>query len=144
MKRREIGIGIVVDRAGRILICKRRIDQPLGGLWEFPGGKLEAGETIEQCIVREIEEETGLRVRPTRPLEAIEHAYEDVYVCLRPWMCEVLDHGQAGPDGPDGQSGQGGARAIECDEVRWVEASDLSAYPFPPANAPLLRTLTPS
>src|SRR5438094_906042 len=66
MKRIEVAIAVVV-RDGRVLICRRRDDDPvLGGYWEFPGGKLEPGETIEQCLVRELEEEVSIAVRPER------------------------------------------------------------------------------
>src|SRR6185312_6787763 len=81
MKRVDVVIGIVV-RDGTILICQRQRSDALAGYWEFPGGKLEPGETIEQCLARELREELAIIARPIEPLAVIEHDYPHVQVRL--------------------------------------------------------------
>jgi mutator protein MutT len=125
MKCVDVDIAIVTNGV-YVLICRRRDDAPLGGFWEFPGGKREPGETSEVCVIREVYEEVGIEVRPTRPLDVIEHAYPDVCVRLHPHVCEHV---------------AGDARAIECQEVRWVEPAALRDYRFPPANDALIERL---
>ncbi|HEX8911870.1 MAG TPA: 8-oxo-dGTP diphosphatase MutT [Humisphaera sp.] len=127
MKRVEVVIGIVRD-GERVLICRRRADNPvLPGYWEFPGGKVESGETREDALRRELSEELQIDVRPTASLEPIEHAYPTAVVTLWPYVCELLG---------------GTPTAVGCAEVRWVRPADLPTYEFPPANADLIRGLS--
>jgi mutator protein MutT len=122
MKRVEVAIAVVF-RDGLVLICRRRDDdEVLGGYWELPGGKLEPNETIERCVVREVEEEVGVEVRPVLALNVIEYEYPTVRVRLHPYVCEHV---------------RGEPRAIG----RWVSASALGEYRFPPANDGLLGEL---
>lgn len=114
----QIAVG-VIWRRGRILIARRREDQMLGGLWEFPGGKREPGETLEETCRREIREETGLRVRVGRRLAVVAHAYSHFSVTLTAYRCEWL---------------AGVAHARSADEVKWIRVRDLPIYPFPSAN----------
>ncbi len=118
----------VVRRAGRILIAKRPAGKHLAGFWEFPGGAVEPGETAEEAVKRELREELGLDVVVTGRGEAIDWDYGDKQVHLDVFICEA----------PAGEP-----RAIQCDEVRWVEPRELPDYRFPPANASLLRLLAP-
>lgn len=122
MEQIEAAIAVVV-RAHKILVCQRKADDTLGGYWEFPGGKCEAGETLEQCLARELHEELAIRATPTRRLTPIEHEYPGVRVRLHPFVCDFLD---------------GELQLIECQDAQWVNAESLMQYRFPPANDSLL------
>jgi 8-oxo-dGTP diphosphatase len=116
----------VVRRGGKILIAKRPAGKHLAGFWEFPGGAVEPGETAEQAVVRELREELGLEVTVTGRGGALDWDYGTKQVHLDVFLCE------AAPGEP---------KAIQCDEVRWVEPAELRRFRFPPANAPLLERL---
>ncbi len=125
----EVAIGVthrLHPATGRpeVLISRRAKDGVLGGYWEFPGGKLDPGESAEACVVRELREELGVEVRPTSAMEPIEHTYAHAHVVLRPFYCEHLG---------------GEPRAIEVDDWVWAELQSLDDYEFPPANAALLK-----
>lgn len=113
----------IVQREGRILICQRRHDAPLGGYWEFPGGKREPGESLEQCAARELFEEVAIRARMIRPLSVIEHDYPAARVRLHPFLCEH-------------ESGE--AQLLACQDARWIVPEELRDYRFPPANETLI------
>lgn len=121
----DVAIAIIVHE-GQILICQRRAKGPLGGFWEFPGGKQEPGETPEQCLRREISEELGITVRPLQPLEPIEWQYPTVAVRLHPFLCELT-------------GGEPAAHAAQ--EIAWVKPAALLEYTFPPANRQLIASL---
>lgn len=123
MKRVDAAIAVVV-RGGRILICQRKSRDTFGGYWEFPGGKCEAGETLEQCLHRELREEVDITARPVATLSAISHNYPHVQLTLHPFLCEHV---------------AGEPRLIECQAARWIDPSELCNYQFPPANESLLR-----
>jgi len=123
---KQIGVGVVWDAQGRILIDRRPAQGLLGGLWEFPGGKLEAGERVEDCIRREIAEEIGIAVEPGERLMAIEHAYTHYRVTLNVHHCRYLS---------------GEPQALGCDEVRWVAPEQLPQFPFPKANTQIVDAL---
>ncbi|MGH7213746.1 MAG: 8-oxo-dGTP diphosphatase MutT [Tepidisphaeraceae bacterium] len=125
MKHLEVAIAIV-SRNGQVLICQRNDDVPLPNYWEFPGGKIERGETPEACAAREVMEETGIRVRPMRALEIIEHTYPDTHVRLHPFLC---DHESGEP------------HALQCKATRWVTPEALGDHRFPPANDRLIKDL---
>lgn len=117
----------VVRRDGKVLIAKRPAGKHLAGYWEFPGGRVEAGETAEQAVVREMREETGIEIRVAGRLDPIDWDYGHKKVHLDVFLCDWV---------------QGEPRAIACDEVKWVEVGQLSRFEFPPANAALIRQLT--
>lgn len=126
MKTVDVALGIVVNE-GRLLVCRRGEDNPvLGGFWEFPGGKKEPGETIEECLHRELAEELGIEVAPIGHLPAAEHAYPAVKVRLHSFLCRLTS---------------GDPRPIGCQQVRWVRPEELDHFPFPPANAHLLEAV---
>lgn len=110
----------------RVLITRRRAEQVLGDYWELPGGKLEADESPEQAVVRELREEVGIEVRPIAPLPCVEHAYEHATVRLLPFVCRRV---------------QGVARPIDVAAVRWVAPGELGAYHFPAASLPVIDAL---
>lgn len=123
---KQIGVAVIWNEQGQILIDRRRQEGLLGGLWEFPGGKLEPGETIEACIQREILEELGIEIEVGDHLITIDHAYTHFHVTLNVYHCRHL---------------LGEPQPIECDEVRWVELHELDQFPFPKANVTIIEAL---
>jgi A/G-specific adenine glycosylase len=121
-----IGVAVIWNDQGNILIDRRRPEGLLGGLWEFPGGKIEPGETIEDCIKREILEELGIEIEVGDHLITIDHAYTHFRVTLAVHHCRH-------------QSGE--PQPIECDEVRWVTLDEIDQYPFPKANVQIIEAL---
>jgi A/G-specific adenine glycosylase len=126
---KEIGVAVIWNDQQQILIDRRKSDGLLGGLWEFPGGKVEAGETIEACIQREIQEELGIEIEVGDRLIVVDHTYTHFKVRLNVHHCRYV---------------RGEPQAIACDEVRWVELSDLDQYPFPKANLQIIQALKTS
>ena len=119
----DIAVGVIFDGRGRILIARRDEAQMLGGLWEFPGGKLETGESAEQAVVREVREETGLEIAVLAPIATIRHAYSHFKITLQAFRCRKLG-GRLKPDLPR--------------PMKWVKPEELADYPFPRANQKLL------
>lgn len=113
----------VIRRAGKILIAQRPADKHQGGLWEFPGGKVESGEPLVEALRRELQEELGIVLRASRPLIRIRHDYPDKSVCLDVHEVTAFD---------------GEAHGREGQPVRWVSPDELTAYQFPAANLPIL------
>ena len=113
----------IVVRDRLVLICQRKDDDALGGYWEFPGGKCELGETLEQCLARELREEIDITATPAQRLATIEHDYPDALVRLHPFVCRHVE---------------GEPKLIECQDARWIEPAALRDYQFPPANETLL------
>ncbi len=116
----------VIHRKGRYLVTRRRPDAHLGGLWEFPGGKREAGESLEACLRRELREELNVEITAPRLLRVIRHDYPDHSVELHFFSCEL-----AGSD----------LRSLETDGVRWVLPGELSGLEFPPADRSLIEAI---
>jgi len=117
----------IIVRRGRYLIAQRRADAALGGLWEFPGGKCRVGETMEQCLEREILEELGVRVTVRSLERRLRHAYDHGLIDLHFYRCDLAE-GEPAPLG--------------CQALRWVAPDELPAYAFPPANRPLIDELS--
>ena len=125
----NVAIGVLAEWQGNIwhvLIAKRRPGGVLGGFWEFPGGKIEAGEAPKDCLVREFMEELGIVVKVGEPLQAIEHTYPHGDVKIQPFYCTRLRH--------EPQDRQ-------VVEHRWVPAAELCRFRFPPANQSLLESI---
>ncbi len=123
MKRIDAAIAIVT-RGGKVLVCQRKDDDTFGGYWEFPGGKQEAGETLEQCLARELMEELNIRARPIIALTPVVHDYPQVMLRLHPFLCE---HESGEPE------------LLECQATRWINPIQLRDYRFPPANESLIE-----
>ena len=119
---------VLLDANGRILIAKRPQGRPLAGLWEFPGGKVEAGETPEHALIRELGEELGLDIAASdlAPLTFASHAYPDFHLLMPLFVCRKW---------------RGTPRAREGQELAWVRPSRLGDYPMPPADVPLIALL---
>jgi A/G-specific adenine glycosylase len=121
-----IGVAVIWNEQGQILIDKRPAKGLLGGLWEFPGGKLEANETIKECIRREIREELAIEVEVGSHLITLEHAYTHFRVTLNVYHCRHLS---------------GEPQPLECDEIRWVTLDEIEQFPFPKANEKIIAAL---
>ena len=115
----------LVDRDGRVLIARRPEGKPMAGLWEFPGGKVDHGETPEMALIRELEEELGIRVpaRCLAPLTFASHAYEEFHLLMPLYVCRNWD---------------GAVTAREGQELKWVRPARLRDYDMPPADEPLV------
>lgn len=116
----------VIRKESQLLITQRKSDDSFGGLWEFPGGKLHPGETLEEALAREIQEELGIAITVGLKLKVIEHRYPNRTLRLHCFSCEIL---------------RGEPRAIECAAWRWVTAPELAQFRFPPASGPILDVL---
>ncbi len=113
----------VIKRNGKYLIQKRPSTGLLAGLWEFPGGKREPRETLEEALAREVREELGVEVRAARPLVTVRHAYTEYRVTLHAFACDIVGEPKADPK-----------------RLRWVAPKDLHRYPFPSGTARILGT----
>ena len=122
----HVAVGVIFDEAGQILITRRAPASHQGGLWEFPGGKVESGESLEQALSRELKEELGIVVGATSPLLQVEHDYGDKAVLLD--VCVVWDF-------------SGRARGEEGQAMAWVVLADLANYEFPAANKPIITAI---
>ena len=123
--RLEVVGALIFDAEGRILACRRPPEDVWGGWWEFPGGKVDAGERPRQALVREIAEELQLDVVPERIVASLNHEYDDRHVSLDIWNCGVIDPKLVNP--------------IEHDEVRWLDRGSLDSVKWLPADEPLIR-----
>lgn len=122
----HVAVGVVKNNLGQILIAKRPLDVHQGGLWEFPGGKVEAGETLLQALARELWEELDIDIQTAEPLIQIRHDYHDKSVLLD--VCVVNDF-------------NGTALGNEGQPIRWVDTAVLNSYDFPAANRPIITAL---
>ena len=118
----------LIDADGRVLIAQRPSGKAMAGLWEFPGGKLEAGETPEQALIRELQEELAITVREPclAPFTFASHTYPDFQLLMPLYLCRRWE---------------GSPTAREHSALKWVRPRDLSQYPMPPADLPLIPML---
>ena len=118
----------LVDTDGRVLIAQRPAGKAMAGLWEFPGGKVEAGERPEQTLIRELKEELGIVVNEAclAPLTFASHAYPDFHLLMPLYVCRRWD---------------GTVTALEDQSLAWVRPNRLRDYPMPPADEPLISHL---
>ncbi len=120
----EVVCGLIEDLDGRVLACRRAVGRALAGFWEFPGGKLEAGEGEEAALRRELLEELACEVRLVERLSAVEHRYEHLDIRLLPWRCELTG---------------GAPEAREHAELRWITRSEGEMLTWAPADVPVWR-----
>jgi A/G-specific adenine glycosylase len=116
----------VIWRGAQLLISKRHTDDLLGGLWELPGGRLEDGETLQECLVREVREELGIEISVGTLMMAIRHAYTHFRVTLHVFQCRYLS---------------GEPQALDCADWRWVRPDELDDFAFPAADRRILAAL---
>lgn len=121
-----IGVAVIWNDEKQILIDRRLPTGTMANLWEFPGGKIETGETIEECIEREILEELGIKIEVGKHLITVDHTYPHLRVTLTVHHCHYLS---------------GIPQAIECAEVRWVGLDELDNFDFPEANGEIIAAL---
>lgn len=118
----------LVDADGRVLLAQRPEGKQLAGLWEFPGGKVEPGETPEQCLIRELQEEIGIEtdIPCLAPLTFASHSYDDFHLLMPLFVCRRF---------------RGIAQPKEGQALKWVRPKQMRDYPMPPADAPLIQFL---
>lgn len=118
----------LIDTDGRILLAQRPEGKNLAGLWEFPGGKVESGETPEDALIRELQEEIGITTKHAclAPLTFASYAYEKFHLLMPLYVCRRYE---------------GIARSMEGQALKWVRPQDLRNYPMPPADEPLIPFL---
>jgi 8-oxo-dGTP diphosphatase len=119
----------LIDPDGRILLAQRPAGKSMAGLWEFPGGKIEAGERPEQSLIRELKEELGIAVKEEclAPLTFASHLYPDFHLLMPLYVCRRWE---------------GIVTAQEQQKLKWVRPAELKNYPMPPADEPLISHLT--
>ncbi|MCM2971049.1 Nudix family hydrolase [Larsenimonas suaedae] len=122
----HVAAAAIYNDQGQVLLARRPSIADQGGLWEFPGGKLEVYETGLEALKRELKEELGIAVERAQPLIRVHYEYPDKFVLLDVW--EVRGY-TGSPYGREGQA------------VRWVDIDKLFSYPFPPANVPIIRAV---
>jgi 8-oxo-dGTP diphosphatase len=116
----------ILQREGRILLTRRKLDAHQGGLWEFPGGKQEVGETLEQCLQRELKEEIDIEVGDVQHFYVLRYRYPEKEVELHFFTCSIF---------------QGDPKPLGSLEMAWVPKCELSSYELPEADRPVLRKL---
>ena len=121
-----VAVGVLIDSVGRVLVTRRAPDAHQGGLWEFPGGKVEADETLLEALARELKEELGVSVQKTEALMILEHDYGDKQVSLD---VHHVTHWSGEPRGLEGQP------------LAWQRPEQLRDWEFPAANRPILERL---
>lgn len=125
-EQQQICIAIVQDKQGQYLICQRQEGQHLAGKWEFPGGKVEPGETLEQTLLRELQEEVGLVADSYQTFHSLSFDYDDLALQLHFYLVTEFT---------------GQAKALEGQNMLWVALSELENYPFPKANKTIINKL---
>ena len=126
MKRIEVAVGVVYNQSGQILVGQRIVKDLYFEKWEFPGGKLEQGESTEQALVREFKEETGIQIKASVPLMLVEHDYPDRHVRLHVHTIREFD---------------GQVQALEGQALKWVSLEQLNELDFLEGNQVILEKL---
>ncbi len=116
----------VIRREGRVLIAQRPPEGRLGGLWEFPGGKQEPGETLEECLRREIQEELGLEIEVGRLITSVKHSYTHFKITLYAFFCRLVE---------------GEPQALAVTDWRWVTLAELDSFAFPRTDLKVIAVL---
>ncbi len=122
----DVTAGVIFGADGRVLLARRNEDDFLGGLWEFPGGKREAGEGLEECLKRELREELGVAVAVEDHLLTINHGYSHFRITLYVYRCRLL---------------AGTPQCLDCAEVRWVSLEEIDALPMSAVDRQIARRL---
>ena len=121
----RVSSGLLIDDRGRALSCRRPPGDSWTGMWEFPGGKIESGESSREAVIREIEEELGVSVNPGREITVTDYSYDDWDISLHLWHCGVVDSGSI--------------RLMEHDQVRWLSKEEILEVDWLPADLPIVK-----
>lgn len=119
-------VAAIIKQDDKYLIAQRKKGTHLGLLWEFPGGKLEKGESPEECLQREIQEELSLKVEPMDIYKVVSHHYETKHIIMLCYFCRIIS---------------GVPQLIECNDFQWVTAKEMSSFQFAPADLPVVAAL---
>ena len=122
----QIGVGIITNHDDEVLIALRPEDAMLGGMWEFPGGKQDDGEEMEETVIRELKEELDVEVSISKPFMKLDHAYSHFKITMHAYLCALED---------------GDPKPKTSQEIRWISIDELEDYPFPKANRKLTDKL---
>ena len=122
----HVAVGVILDVDQRILITRRAVHSHQGGLWEFPGGKVETGESVQCALARELREELGIEIGTVTPLLQVQHDYSDKGVLLDVWLVREFS---------------GTASACEGQPLLWVGYQELQSYRFPEANIAIVEAV---
>lgn len=117
----------IIKHEGKILITERPEGTHLEGFWEFPGGKKENNENLEECVTREIREELGIQINPDKLLLSVTHEYESKIVELYAFLCSLVN---------------GSPAPLEGQKMRWVDPEELSLFHFPPPDQKIIEILS--
>ena len=123
---KKIGVAVIYNEIGQILIDRRSNTGLFGGLWEFPGGKCEPDETVENCIRREVLEEIDIEIGIGEHIITLDHVYTHFKVTLIVHRCRYLT---------------GEPKLIRCEEIRWVTLDEINSFSFPKANTKIIKVL---
>ena len=126
MKTYTIGVGIILNDKGQVLIDQRLSEATMGGLWEFPGGKQEEGELVEETIARELQEELGLEVAVARELISLDNYYNSNNYHFKVHICKIIS---------------GEPKPLSSQQIKWVFPADLESYSFPKINSKIIKAL---
>jgi len=127
MKIFTVAAAVIQDISGRTLLSRRPEGKHMGGLWEFPGGKLEEGETPERALHRELKEELGVSIEILREIQRTFHREDDLEIQLIFFESRII---------------QGTPKGLEGQQIRWIPLAELRDYPTPPADQSLIQSLT--
>jgi 8-oxo-dGTP diphosphatase len=122
----HVAVGVIQDSLGRVLVARRSAQQHQGGLWEFPGGKVEEGESVRDALHRELYEELGIEVNLAYPFTLIDYRYTDLHVLLDVWRVKRFT---------------GVPMARESQPLEWRNVSELDQDEFPAANRQIIQAL---
>jgi len=126
MNKIRVAVAVVINSENKVLIAKRHQHLHQGGKWEFPGGKVEKAELVQDALIRELKEEVDINVHSSRPLMVLDYDYGDKFVSLDVWIVKDFE---------------GDARGAEQQEIRWIDIALLNEFNFPAANQPIVDSL---
>lgn len=126
MKALHVAVAVIINEQQEVLLALRQPDQHQGGLWEFPGGKVNYDETVYQALRREIKEEVGLIIESAEPLLTVEHQYSEKMVLLDVWHVDNY---------------LGETSGLEGQEIRWCPIATIQQYDFPAANQAIIEAV---
>lgn len=122
----QVVCGVIMDSTGRYLVCLRKAGSHLGGLWEFPGGKVESGESAAEALARELREELGVEIAVGLEMESVVWDYGGKWIRLIPFRCTILS---------------GTPRPLDHEDIEWRAAEDLETIEWAPADLPIVTAL---